>query len=79
MTNNSCPVEPLITSKYCQLSVCPECNVVNLNLPGRISLQFDTGQFLEIADNFHKSALMLRAKSTQKKSTAKIIKLNHLH
>lgn len=79
MQNNPCPIEPLITSKYCQLSVCPECNVVNLNLPGRISLQFETAQFLEIVHAFNKSAQILRAKAAPKKKSAKVIKLNHLH
>jgi len=79
MSKNSCPIEPLITSKYCQLSVCPECNIVNLNLPGRISFQFDTVQFLEIAHAFHKSAQILTAKAAPKKKSARIIKLKQLH
>ena len=79
MSKASCPVESLISSQYCQLSVCMECGVVNLNLPGRISFQFEMSQFLEIASNFHKAALILKAKTEPKRKTAKIIKLTHLH
>lgn len=79
MQNKPCPIEPLISSKYCQLSVCPECNVVNLNLPGRISLQFETAKFLEITNAFNKSAQILRDKAIPKQNEAKIVKLNHLH
>lgn len=79
MSKKTCPIEPLITSTYCQLSVCPECNIVNLNLPGRISFQFDTAQFLEIAHTFNQSAQILRAKAAPKRTSAKIIKLKQLH
>ncbi len=75
MHKTPCPVEPLISSKYCQLSVCPECNIVNLSLPGRIALQFDTAQFLEIAHTFNESASILNTKAASTKNT----KLNHLH
>ncbi len=78
MPKKPCPVEPLISSKYCQLSVCPECNIVNLSLPGRIALQFDTAQFLEIVHTFNESARILNTKAASTKNT-KIIKLNHLH
>jgi len=56
-----------------------ECRVVNLNLPGRISFQFEMSQFLEIASNFHKAAQILKAKTEPKRKSAKIIKLTHLH
>ncbi len=79
MSNKSCPIAPLITTKHCQLSFCPECNIVNLNLPGRISFQFDTAQFLEIASAFNKSAQILRAKATPKRKSAKVITLKQLH
>ncbi len=79
MLKEPCPIENLITSKYCQLSVCRECNIVNLNLPGRISFQFDTAQFLEIAHAFSQSARILRAKQKPKQKSGKVIKLTHLH
>lgn len=79
MSNKPCPIEPLITSKYCQLSVCRECNIVNLNLPGRISFQFETEQFLEIANAFTKSARLLTAKAAPKQKGAKVVKLKQLH
>ncbi len=79
MQNKPCPIEPLVSSKYCQLSVCPECNVVNLNLPGRISLQFETAKFLEIAHAFNQSAQMLRDMAAPKQKGEKIVKLTHLH
>jgi hypothetical protein len=79
MSKASCPVENLISSQYCQLSVCMECGIVNLNLPSRISLQFGTSQFLEIASNFHKAALILKAKTEPKQKSAKIIKLTLFH
>lgn len=79
MSKKSCPIEPLITSKYCQLSVCMECSIVNLSLPGRISFQFDTHQFFEIANAFSRSAQILSAKLSPQKESAKIIQLNNLH
>jgi len=79
MSKKPCPIEPLITSKYCQLSVCMECNIVNLSLPGRISFQFETHQFLEMANVFNRSAQILSTKLSPKKETAKIIKLDNLH
>lgn len=79
MSKKPCPIEPLISSKYCQLSVCAECNIINLNLPGRITLQFDTAQFLEIAQTFNQSAQLIRDKEKPKRKSAKVIKLNHLH
>jgi len=79
MSKKPCPIEPLITSTYCQLSFCPECNIVNLNLPGRISFQFDTAQFLEIAHVFNQSSQILRAKTAPKRKRAKIIELKQLH
>ncbi len=79
MENNSCPIEPLITSKYCKLTVCMECNIVNLNLPGRITFQFETERFLDIAFAFNKAAQILRAKSAPKAESAKIIELNNIH
>lgn len=79
MPKDPCPIEHLATSKYCQLSVCRECNIVNLNLPGRISFQFDIAQFLEIAQAFNKSAQLLRARAAPKKLSNKVIKLNELH
>ena len=59
--------------------MCGICGIVNLNLPGRISFQFEMNQFLEIASNFHKAALILKAKTEPKRKSAKIIKLTHLH
>lgn len=79
MSTTPCPIEPLITSKYCQLSVCMECNIVNLSLPGRISFQFETHQFLEIANVFNKSAQMLSTKLSPTQKNAKTLKLNNLH
>ncbi len=79
MSKKNCPIESLITSKYCQLSVCMECNIVNLSLPGRISFQFETQQFLEIANTFNKAVQILRGKTTPKQESVKLIKLNHLH
>lgn len=75
MSKKPCPIEPLIASKYCQLSVCPECNIVNLTLPGRIAFQFDTAQFIEIAHVFDQSVQIIKAKETPKQKSAKIIKL----
>lgn len=79
MSKKPCPIEPLITSQYCQLSVCMECSMVNLSLPGRITLQFETQHFLDIANTFSKAAQILKAKSAPKYQSAKIIKLNNLH
>jgi hypothetical protein len=80
MSNNTCPVEELVTSRYCQLAVCMECKIIHLNLPARMSFQFDLNQFLEIADAFSKAALMLRNKTKKKshnsKKSAKVIMLD---
>jgi hypothetical protein len=53
--------------------------MVHLTLPGRISFQFDTAQFIEIACVFDQSVQILKAKATLKQKSAQIIKLNHLH
>lgn len=79
MSKKPCPVEPLITSQYCQLSVCMECNMVNLSLPGRITIQFETHHFFDIANTFNKAAQILKAKKAPKQQSAVIIKLNNLH
>ncbi|MCK5829876.1 MAG: hypothetical protein KAH20_06195 [Methylococcales bacterium] len=79
MSKKPCPVEPLISSKYCQLSVCMECKIINLSLPGRILFQFETHQFLEITNSFNKSAQILREKLAPKQQGKKVVKLNHLH
>lgn len=79
MSKKPCPVQPLMSSKYCQLSVCMECNIVNLSLPGRISFQFETQQFLDIANTFTRSAQMLRSKLSSSKESAKVIEINSLH
>jgi hypothetical protein len=79
MSKQPCPIEPLISSKYCTLSVCMECNIVNLSLPGRISFQFETHQFFEITNTFSRSAQILSAKLSPKKESDKIIEFNNLH
>ncbi len=79
MLKKPCPVEPLFSSQYCQLSVCMECNIVNLSLPGRISFQFETNQFLDIAKTFSRSAQILSAKLSPNNKSAKVIKLNNIH
>lgn len=79
MSKQSCPVEPLITTKHCQLSVCMECGVVNLSLPGRISFQFDVQQFLDLADAFQTASHRLKGKSSPKKQGDNVIELTHLH
>jgi hypothetical protein len=76
--NNPCPIENLITSNYCQLSVCLECRIVNLNLPGRISFQFEIQQFFEIAAAFNKASKRLEIKLNPKQKRAKIVKLNYI-
>lgn len=79
MSKPLCPVENLISSQYCQLSVCMECKIVNLNLPGRISFQFEISQFLEIVSTFNRAAHILKAKTEPQQKSTKIIKLTHLH
>jgi len=80
MLNNTCPVEQLVTSRYCQLAVCMECKIVHLNLPSRIAFQFTLNQFLEMADDFNKAARILRKKTThQSKTSAKVITLETHH
>ncbi|MCK5829306.1 MAG: hypothetical protein KAH20_03300 [Methylococcales bacterium] len=78
MENRPCPIELLISSEYCQLSVCMECRVVNLNLPGRISFQFEIYQFIKIAILFSKAAHLLKEK-TEKGQTIKIVEFNRTH
>lgn len=79
MTQKVCPVEPLIISKYCQLSVCMECEVVNLNLPGRVSFQFEAKQFIDIAHAFYQASQILREKQAPKQQTGKMAKVTYLH
>lgn len=68
MSQKSCTPEPLVTSRYCKLSICLGCGTIHFNLPCRISLQFEVDQFLEIADAFTLVAKILKtpAKSTSK-------------
>jgi hypothetical protein len=63
MTTKPCPVEPLVSSEYCRLTLCPECGIVNLNLPYRISFQFEIHQFLGIAHTFTQGAQILNGKA----------------
>lgn len=79
MQNKPCLIESLVTTKYCQLSVYPDCNVVNLNLPSRISLQFETDQFIKTAHAFNQSARLLKTKTSNNKKVKKVITLSHLH
>ena len=76
MIKKPCPIEDLILSHYCQLSVCMKCRIVNLNLPGRITFQFEFQQFFEIADAFNKASNQLKVKLNPKQKETKIIKLN---
>ncbi len=79
MSKNTCPIEPLISSKYCQLSVCMECNIVNLSLPGKISFQFEALQFMEIAETFYNAAQILKEKKSLGQEDTPHLKLNQLH
>lgn len=63
MTTKPCPVESLVSSEYCRLTLCPECGIVNLTLPYRISFQFDVHQFLNIAQTFSQAAQIINGKS----------------
>ncbi len=72
-----CLVEPLITSRYCKLTVCMECNIVNLSLAGRISFQFETEKFIDIAHTFTMAAEILRSKLAPNLDSTNIIKLNN--
>ena len=78
MSIKPCPMEPLVISDYCRLTICPECGVVNFNLPSRVSFQFEIEQFLEIANAFDKGAKILRIK-TAAKQDARIIELKRKH
>ncbi len=78
MMNKPCPIENLIASNYCQLSVCMECRIINLNLPGRITFQFEIQKFFEIADAFNKASKRLEIKLNPKQKRAKIVKLNYV-
>ena len=78
MTHQPCPVEPLVLSEYCRLTICPECGVVNFNLPCRVSFQFEIQQFLEIANAFNEGAQILRKKTAAKRD-AKVIELKRNH
>lgn len=62
MTSKPCPIEPLISSEHCKLSLCPECGIVNLYLPYRISFQFDVHQFIGIAHTFSQAAQQINNK-----------------
>lgn len=78
MENKACPIESLVTTEYCQLSVCMECRIVNLNLPGKISFQFEVNRFIEIANTFNQASQMLKSKS-KKKYLIKTIEFNQMH
>lgn len=79
MSKNICPIEPLISSKYCQLTVCMECNIVNLSLPGRIAFQFDTQQFFELSETFYNATQILKGKIALNQKGTQALKLNQLH
>ena len=78
MTNKTCPLEVLVMTEYCRLTVCPECGVVHLNLPARVSFQFDMYQFLEIANAFTRAAQMLKGDTTHIHK-AKVIEFDRKH
>jgi hypothetical protein len=78
MENKSCPVELLLSSEYCQITVCMECRIVNLELPGRIILQFEIQRFIDIANSFNRATQMLKTKINPK-PTLKIIEFNQKH
>lgn len=64
MTTKPCPVEHLISSDYCRLSLCPECGIVNLTLPYRITFQFEILQFIGIAQTFSQAAQIITSKAS---------------
>jgi len=78
MIKKPCPIEYLIISNYCELSVCMECRIVNLNIPGRISFQFEIQQFIEIADAFNKAVQILKVKLEPNPKRVKVVELNCL-
>lgn len=69
MSNSSCAYETLASNQYCRLSICRHCGAVNLNLPYRISLQFEIKQFLELADAFSQGAQQIRKKKSASSDT----------
>ncbi len=68
MAEKLCVLKPLVMSKYCKLSICPDCGTVHFNLPCRITFQFEVDQFLEITDAFTLAAKIIK---TPEKSTLK--------
>ncbi|MGR9046846.1 MAG: hypothetical protein ACU83N_16305 [Gammaproteobacteria bacterium] len=77
MSNNACTHETLVNSKYCRLTLCRDCGIIQFNLPYRLSLQFEIAQFLEIADAFGKGAHQVRkANAPSLSDTAEVIELN---
>ena len=60
MINKSCKTMPLASSKYCQLSVCKQCGVINLILPGRITMQFELQQFRIFAQTLNQAIQVLK-------------------
>lgn len=78
MMKKSCSTLSLITSKYCRLTACLECGVVNLNLPGRISLQFEIDQFIEIAREFNRAVQTLKTHKTGQRS-GNVVDIKRMH
>jgi hypothetical protein len=82
MSNKPCIPDPLVMSEYCRLLICPDCGTLHLNLPSRISLQFDVSQFLSIADAFTRAAQILRSRmesSPNPKRKAKVLDFDRSH
>lgn len=80
MSNKPCIPDPLVMSEYCRLMICPDCGTLHLNLPSRISLQFDISQFLAIADAFTRAAQILRSRMDMpSRPKAKVIEFDRSH
>lgn len=79
MTTKACPVEPLVSSDYCRLTVCPECGIINCTLPCRISFQFEIHQFIEITKVFNRGVQLLSSKSQHDNHNATVIEFNRKH
>lgn len=78
MTDKECPIEILMMTNYCRITVCKECDVVHFNLPSRVAFQFDIHQFLEIATAFTKAAEMLKGETVSRQN-AKVIEFDRKH
>ena len=59
MSSKPCEPEPIVMSNFCRIWLCPDCGIVHFDLPYRVSFQFESEQFLGLANAFAQAAQII--------------------